>query len=202
MIYARKTTPGVKAGRVQRKNNWNSTPNPYLVMPEVPMVVRERPGRDYRHVVRQRDIIDFLHILPDWEQVVRGLRSVILAPGRLGYDGLYLGEGVIKLSAWPRELWCEWERDYHRAHAAVLDRLGVPVRALEDDLFECQFTDETARGFMLLHVFLHELGHHRDRMSTASERESARGESWAESYAISLENDPMVWRRYTETFSL
>lgn len=38
-------------------------------------------------------------------------------------------------------------------------------------------------GFQLLHVLPHELGHHRDRMTTRSRISAARGEPFAERYA-------------------
>ena len=35
-----------------------------------------------------------------------------------------------------------------------------------------------------MHVFLHELGHHHDLMMTRSRRKTARGERYAEKYAL------------------
>jgi hypothetical protein len=46
-----------------------------------------------------------------------------------------------------------------------------------------KWTENTARAYQLLYMFLHELGHHHDRMTTRSRRATARGEPYAESYA-------------------
>ena len=63
------------------------------------------------------------------------------------------------------------------------------------------WTPDTARAYQLCHVFLHELGHHIDRMSTRSQRDNApRGEEWAEQYAWAYE--VMVLERYFEEFGL
>ena len=65
----------------------------------------------------------------------------------------------------------------------MLDRLGVPIEPVFDspegdeeccrpNLFSqvCRFTEASARGFQLMHMFLHELGHYHDRMTTRSKR--------------------------------
>ena len=53
---------------------------------------------------------------------------------------------------------------------------------------------------MLLDVFLHELGHHHDRLHTRSKRGCARGEPYAERYAKRHGNQ--LWKRYIERFGL
>jgi len=45
------------------------------------------------------------------------------------------------------------------------------------------WTEGQARAFQLVHVLLHELGHHHDRMTTRSQQNAARGERLAEEYA-------------------
>jgi hypothetical protein len=82
----------------------------------------------------------------------------------------------------------------------VFLRLGVPVRQEGPDSFRCEFTPGTIRAYQLPHVLLHELGHHRDRMSTRSRARSARGKNYAEDYA--LEHEQIVWGRYLDTFGL
>jgi hypothetical protein len=62
------------------------------------------------------------------------------------------------------------------------------------------FTEATARAYPLLHVFLHELGHHHDRMTTRPPKHSARGERFADDYAMPYPD--RVWQRYLDTFGL
>ena len=100
--------------------------------------------------------------------------------------------------------------DFIEAHRHVLDRLDVPIEPVfdtpEDEeccrpkLFSqvCRFTEESARGFQLMHVFLHELGHHHDRMTTRSKRFASRGEGYAEHYANRYAD--RIWQRYLELF--
>jgi hypothetical protein len=59
----RKSTPKVVAGQVQKKNNWQETPTYYNTAPPRPEIVRKRPGKGYRHLLRQKDIYDFIEIL-------------------------------------------------------------------------------------------------------------------------------------------
>lgn len=40
-----------------------------------------------------------------------------------------------------------------------------------------RFTNKTAGAFMLMHVFLHELGHHYDTMQTRKKQDSPRSPS-------------------------
>ena len=61
----------------------------------------------------------------------------------------------------------------------------------------CHFTETSARGYQLLSVLLHELGHHHDRLTTRS-RCVGRGEPYAERYAI--EHTDLIWERYLRAF--
>jgi hypothetical protein len=49
-----------------------------------------------------------------------------------------------------------------------------------------------------MHVLLHELGHHHDRMTTRSRNEAARGESYAETYANRYAD--RIWEAYEAEF--
>jgi hypothetical protein len=73
------------------------------------------------------------------------------------------------------------DRNYFNAHKRIFDRLGVNYD-LQGDMIFCRFTEAQARGFMLLHVFIHELGHHHDHMNQ-KHRGSTRGEDYAEHFA-------------------
>jgi hypothetical protein len=68
-------------------------------------------------------------------------------------------------------------KDWYRDHVDVLDRLGVGVWKVGP---------------------LHELGHHHDRMTTRSERYAARGEVFAEQFAIELADE--IWDDFLRVF--
>ena len=70
-------------------------------------------------------------------------------------------------------------------HARILDRLEVERDRL-GERWQVRRTEEQARSFQLMHVLPHELGHHRDRMTTRSKARAARGELYAERYACEV----------------
>jgi len=61
-----------------------------------------------------------------------------------------------------------------------------------------RWTETTAKAYQLLHVFLHELGHHHDRMTTRSRSTAARGEPYAETYAERYAD--RIWDAYEAEF--
>jgi hypothetical protein len=86
---------------------------------------------------------------------------------------------------------------WYYEHADVLELLGVKVWKV-GPRWVAQWTEDQARAYQLLHVFLHELGHHADRMSTRSGRCAARGEAYAEQYALELA--AYLWDDFTRVF--
>lgn len=68
---------------------------------------------------------------------------------------------------------------------------------IKKDSVICDFTENQIKAYFCLHIFLHELGHHHDRINTKSGR-IARGEGYAESYA--LEYEEIIWNRYFDYF--
>ncbi len=196
--HPRRTGTKVCDGRVRHKNNWGRSPTVFSTTAEL-RVYREKPGRGYRHLLRQEDVRRFIGLLPDWEELSRGLRAVVLAAGCSCCYGTYYSAGVVRLRAWRRRLW-EWaEEGWYQQYRDLFERLGVPSapapygRVLE-------FTEATARAYQLLHVFLHELGHHHDRMTTQTRKHIARGEGYADDYAMRYMD--RIWERYLETFGL
>jgi hypothetical protein len=194
----RKTAPRVKGGAVQKKNNWAPTPDPDRVR-GIPSVVRLRPGPGYRHVLKRRDVVDFVALLPDWDQLAVGLESIVLAPGEADAMGYHVA-GAVHVCAWEEELWWhDTDPTFYDAHKDVLARLGVASEKRGGRIM-CRWTESQARAFQLLDVLLHELGHHHDRITTASRLDAARGESYAEAYARRYAD--LIWDRYCETFGL
>ncbi len=81
----------------------------------------------------------------------------------------------------------------------MLDRLGVRSHEIKNGVM-CEFTELQARAYQLLHILLHELGHHHDRMTTKSKVRASRGEPYAENYA--LVHEARIWEQYQKTFGV
>lgn len=71
----------------------------------------------------------------------------------------------------PRDL----GEQFFKEHQGILDRLLMPYEQ-DGDEYYCEFTPKTASAFLLTHVFLHELGHHYDRMQTKAKEHCPGGE--------------------------
>ena len=193
----RRTATKVVGGRALRKNNWAETPGADWGLPQI-TIDRERPGRGHRHLLGKRDIERFIALLPDWEELSDGLTTIVLAAGERGLDGWHR-RGMVAICAWPREQWetvADW---YYDDHEALLARLGVEVEAVPGGQ-RLKWTEPQARAYQLVHILLHELGHHHDRMTTRSQGRAARGEPYAERYALRYE--AQIWDAYLREFGL
>lgn len=60
------------------------------------------------------------------------------------------------------------------------------------------FTPATVQAFLLVHVLVHELGHHHDRMTSPRKRRATRGEDYAEAYA--KKHEDALWPAYCRVF--
>jgi hypothetical protein len=195
----RKTTPKVKAGRVQKKNNWAPAHDDYYQVEQwLPIIDRKRPGAGYRHLLRRQHIVDFIGLLQDWDELSEGLDAIVLAPGRpdaFGWQTL----GVVGVCAWDADLWTRWSPEFCEADEDIFERLGLPRERRKGEVV-CKWTEGTARAYQLLNILLHELGHHHDRITTKSKRDAARGEPYAEEYA--LRYGDRIWDDYLAIFGL
>jgi hypothetical protein len=195
----RKTTPKVKSGHVQKKNRWQLAHDDYFrVEQHLPIIDRKRPGAGYRHLLRRQHIIDFISLLPDWDELSRGLDAIVLAPGEPDTSGWHT-TGVVGVCAWDADLWRRWRPEFCDEHQDILDRLDVPRERGKGEVL-CKWTEGTARAYQLVHILLHELGHHHDRITTKSMRVAARGEPYAEEYARRYED--RIWSEYIAAFGL
>jgi hypothetical protein len=196
--YNRKTSPKVIGGHVLRKNNHKKTARRGYV------VDRYRPAKGFKHFMKKKDVHDFTDIIPEWEIVSEGIESIILDSGDTSYDGLYKhygyeGTGVIWLSAWEENLWVDLNNDYFIDHQWILEKLGVYFEE-KDKEWVCHFTESQAKAFMLLHIFLHELGHHIDKMRSKNKNVIRGGEEFAERYAN--ETFLKIWPDYVSKFGI
>lgn len=185
--YYRKTAPKVKTGTVRKKNRWDATPNYYNTPLAYPVFDKEKPGRGYVHLIKRKELSRFVSIVPEWDILSKGLNAVVLTSG--DNDGMgWCHKGVIGICAWERKIvWDDCEPDFFQNHKRLFDKLGVPCWKSNGN-YHVEFDRETAKAFQLVHVLVHELGHHHDRMTTKSKKRTARGESYAEAYAGKYEN--------------
>ncbi len=195
----RKTGTKVRDGRVARKNRTELS-NHYSQVRQFETVIdRLRPGDGYRHFLTIADVRKFIDILPDWEELSHGLDAIILDEGgdAMGWHW----NGIVAICAWERELTSEWDNEFVGGHAAILDRLGVLREPMPNDSRGtlCYFDENSIKGFQLMHILLHELGHHHDRMSTRTKRHAARGERYAETYGLRYADQ--LWDAYFGAFN-
>jgi hypothetical protein len=193
------TNPAVAGGKVRKKNRTARSPTWYNTRQDRLVVQRLRPGFGYRHILRQKDVLAFVQLLPDWAELSQGLHALLLAPGQWNCDGWHR-PGVVAVCAWERDLWRELTGQGYAQHRDLFERLEVPCEQTDDGYYLCRFTEPAVRAYQLLHVLLHELGHHHDRMTTRSRADACRGEGYAEAYA--WEYEERVWDWYLKTFGL
>ena len=193
----RRTTPRVKGGKVQKKHRWELTPDYAHGRLDELRFDRQAPGRGYQHLLGRRDVERFIALLPDWDELSTGLQAVLLTRGEPRLDGYY-NRGVVAVCAWPQDLWRVVHGQHVDDHDEVLRALDVARERLPGDRVRLLWTRPQARAYQLLHILLHELGHHHDLMTTRSRRECARGESYAEAYAHRYAEQ--VWESYARAF--
>jgi len=184
MHYPRRTAPGVKNGVVQKKNNHVFTAARGWTLE------RETPWKGFRHMVSARNVRDYVDLIPEWDEVAEGLESICLSAGSSSADGWYKYHprehtSRIVLEAWSKELWFEVSQDHAKAHEAIFDLIGLP-REDRGEYVLCRFSHATARDYVMLHIFPHELGHHVDRLRSKNQVECRRGEDFAEAFALDL----------------
>jgi hypothetical protein len=196
----RRTATRVRDGRVQKKNNWELDRGDYFALEQDEIRLDRRPpGRGYRHLLTIADVRAFIALLPAWDEVAIGLDAIVLDAGSGGSMGWHR-PGIVAVRAWEHELWwpdCPraWERDSRH----VLDRIGVE-REPDGDSVALRWTEAQARAFQLLDVLPHELGHHHDRITTRGGVRAARGEPYAEAYALRVMDE--IWPAYADRFGV
>jgi hypothetical protein len=158
---------------------------------------RFKPGFGYRHILKKKDVLAFIELLPDWKELSKRLRAVILAPGDRTCSGWYRSTGIVAICAWQRDLW--WLTRLSHEDNCLMKKIGLPFEQTPEG-YLWKWTESTIRAYQLLDVFLHELGHHHDRMTTKSQRRCCRGENYAEQYALRYAE--MIWERYLDRFGM
>lgn len=194
----RKTGTKVRNGKVTRKNRTELS-NHYSQVRQLNTVIdRERPGEGHKHYLSISEVRQFISILPDWNELSVGLDAIVLAESENAMGWHW--DGVVAVCAWERELKSKWNTEFVIENTKILDRLGVERERIHSDASStwCYFDERSIKGFQLMDILLHELGHHHDRMTTKTKRRAARGESYAEKYA--LEHSDKLWESYFKQF--
>jgi hypothetical protein len=123
------------------------------------------------------------------------LHAILLAQGG-GADGWY-NNGVIGICAWDKNKTCSFDKEYFNAHHDLFKRLGLDYEIKREGVV-CHFTESQIIAYQLLHILLHEIGHHHDRINTKNKNGTARGEKYAEDYAVKYEKK--IWDIYFHEF--
>jgi hypothetical protein len=217
----RRSAMRVRDGRVLKKNNWKLDASDYRTLRQDEIRLdRRRPPPGSRHLITIAQLRTFIGLLPDWDEVAIGLDAIVL-DSDTDCAGWY-APGVVAICAWHHELWDWWSPEMLEEHRPILELLEieqVPIERsaeyheLADGLkamglrapawpghVELRFTEAQARAYQLLHILPHELGHHHDRITTRSQRRTARGEPYAEAYANRVAD--AVWPSYASTFAV
>lgn len=196
----RKSTPKVIGGVVLRKNNHKKTPNYWNTNQQNVIIDVEKPGKGYKHFLKKRDVLKFIEIIPNWDEISKSLDAIVLASSDIECDGYYNNDGVVCISAWEKEMDIWIKESYYRDHKELFERFGVKTTERENNTFYCEFNEDQIKAYQLLHILLHELGHHVDRIRTKSKITAARGEQFAEDYAFKYEK--IIWQAYQQQFNV
>ena len=186
----------VKRGR--RRHHWGRTMDGTELQGTRLHFERRRPGDGYRHVLRKSDLERFIALLPEWDRLADDLTGVVLLPGNPNYEGEYFTTWI-GICAWVRDLWEYYDASYLLHPRQSIARLGVPIERTSVGIV-LKWTETTVRAYQLLDVFLHELGHHEDRMATRRKESGGRGEPFAEAYADRYARE--IWSNYCDEFGL
>ena len=197
-MFIRKSAIRVKEGTVQKKNRHTKTPNYWNTYQDDIQIDVENPGKDFKHFLKKRDIKLFLEILPNREEIDFRFDAVVLTYGSHSLDGWYRN-GVIGICAWVKSMSREMNKEYFEDHKAIFEKLNVKY-TMKEDFVMCDFTENQIKAFQLLHILLHEIGHHHDRINTKKKSTCGRGEKYAESYAYKYEQ--VIWNEYFKHFPL
>lgn len=192
----RKSAPGVKGGKVQKKNRQALSPDIYEHDFEELVVIRQRPAKGYFHAVTPTDVRRWVRRIGDWTQIAPTVKAVVLTPGGDWCYGRYNNAGIIKIDAWPRS----GEHFVPERKKWLVEQLGfdAPVQDASGRDGTLLFSRDQARAFLLMGTFLHELGHHLDRVTTRSKKDASNGEPFAIEYELRMQRE--LWSVFVEEF--
>ncbi len=192
-LTVRKSAPGVRGGKTRKKNRTALSPDVYVHDFESLVVQRMRPAKGFYHAVTPTEVRRFVALIPDWNDAFSGVKAVILTPGDDECYGRYNNAGVVKLDAWPKD-----EDAYVPPRKEWLIR-AMGIEEPHGDIgWFLRLSRDQVRCFLLLGTFLHELGHHLDRISTRSQADASNGEPFAITYEHRRQQE--LWPAYCREF--
>ena len=87
--------------KVCKKNRHASTPTYWNTNQSIPVIDKEDAGPGYKHFLTKKDILRFIEIIPNWEELSVGLNGILLARGHSTAEGLHSAcHGVIEICPW------------------------------------------------------------------------------------------------------
>lgn len=189
-IY-RKVKPKLKLGAEGKRERQKRSRKYENIEKGLLIIEKEEAGYGYKHLLNKEDIFELIEMIPEWEIISNGLKIITLARGKVDSDGWY-SVGKIAICAWEKDLWKEVSSTYFNEHKPIFDKLAITYEKKKGK-YTLHFTENQAKTFQLLHVFLHELGHHFDRINNSS-----RSELFAEQYAFDYLSE--LWDTYIQKF--
>lgn len=197
--FHRRSATKVRDGEVRPKNRRTYSPDYYVTRSTELIIDRKPPGEGFRQVVTIDDVRKFLAIVPGIDELLAGVRVIVIDRGDEERQGWYR-RGIVAICAWDAELVVrDWSDQFIFEHASIINYLNVPCERV-DDQSVLYWTRETAKAYLLIHVLLHELGHHQDLMSNRTRAFCPRGEPYAEHFALAREAE--IVDRYFRTFRI
>ena len=157
----RRTATKVTDGRVRKKNNLDADRGDYFARPQSEIrLARRGPGPGHRHLLTVKDLRTFLPMLPDWDELARGLDAIVIDGD--GSSLSWSDRGLIGIYSWPADLW--WEDALIGGYEEVFALLGVEYSPVSDDTFQVRWTEREAHAFQLVRVLPYAMAHHRNEM--------------------------------------
>ena len=186
-MRGRKVTPKVRNGKVQKKDRHQWTEFQDLLDENTFSTIKMKPEEGYIHVVDQKCVLDFVSLIPDWENISKGLSALVLDSEGCNHqtDINYYPKSYhsIWLSAFPKDMTLYWSKGFAMGHKKITDFLGVEQEEIDGGEIKTVWTKPKAQAWQLLHLFLYDLYCHFECFAQGKEKYYHQ-DKLAEEYAI------------------
>ena len=187
----RKTTPKVKNGQVQKKNNHGWTEFEGLLDKEHFSFIKLKAEEGFTHVTERKAALDFVQLIPNWNIISKGLTAIVLdGEGSSTQAGKCYSPNCyhsIWLPAFPKDMTLHWSKPFAKHHEVVVNMLGVEMHESEPGCFVTEWNRKQAQAWQLLHLFLYGLYCHQECMKQGKDNYHHKYEL-AEIYANTTAN--------------
>ncbi|TDF37224.1 hypothetical protein EYS14_13790 [Alteromonadaceae bacterium M269] len=186
-MRGRKVTPKVRDGKVQKKNRHQWTEFQELLDQETFSTIKMKPQEGYIHVVDRKSALKFVKLIPDWEDMSKGLSALVPDIDGCNHqtDMNYYPNSYnsIWLSPFPKDMTLYWPKEFGEGHKEVTDLLGIEQEEIDDEEIKTVWTKPKAQAWQLLHLFLYDLYCHHECMLQGKDNYH-HSDKLAEEYAI------------------